>query len=446
METSENHDVAVIGGGPAGIVVGRGLAALGHRVVVLAQPRRRSATEGVSERTANALRLASCEEALATLGPPLPRFSSWNGAKTETGVEHLVDRARLDGALRRDAERAGVRVIDARCEGWEESEDGCRVAFRPVTGESLATEVAFVLEARGRVAPIDRASGVRGPATTALARSWTAPDSFRGSAITSFERGWCWLAAPQAGRFCVQIAVSAESGEIRSRGGLESGYESLLRDVPEAGRWLDRALPCSTVGARDATPILGGRLVSPRSLRIGDAAFAVDPLSGHGLFEAVATALAAAPVVNTILRRPSDRSLAEDFYRRRIQDTFLRLARAGRDAYRAEGRWSNAPFWRERSAWPDDEPARRPLGPVSVETVPVSEDGYVTLRRAVVAPDHPRGVWRVDDVELVPLLEFALAQRSDGERNTAAAYAARFGLPLTSVDRALSWLRHRGLV
>jgi flavin-dependent dehydrogenase len=337
-------------------------------------------------------------------------------------------------------------VVDARCDGWEESERGCRLAARLTTGEALGAEVGFVVDARGRAAPLDRGSAARGPGTTALTRRWTASGSLHGSALASFERGWCWFAAPQAGGVQVQLVVSSGSDELLSRPGIEGFYESLLRDIPEARRWLEGASACSTVRARDATPILGGPLVSARSVRVGDAAFAVDPLSGQGLFEAVATALAAAPVVNTLLRRPDDRGLAEDFYRQRVADTFLRLARAGRDSYRAEHRWQGSAFWNERRAWPDDGPTRGGTGPASIETVAVSEQGYVVSRRAVVTPEYPRGVWRLDDVELVPLLEFARAGRSEVVRGLAAVYSARSGLPRTSIDRALSWLRQRGLL
>src|SRR5947208_16343093 len=114
-EHAKTRDVAVIGGGPAGIIAARCLAALGHDIVIFGHPRRHYAIEGVSERTVDALRLAGCGNALQVLGPGLPRFSSWNGATVESGVEHLVERNRLDEALREDAERAGVHVIDARC-------------------------------------------------------------------------------------------------------------------------------------------------------------------------------------------------------------------------------------------------------------------------------------------------------------------------------------------
>jgi flavin-dependent dehydrogenase len=438
--------VAVVGGGPAGVTAARALAALGHHVVLVARPRRFGAVEGVSERAAEALRLAGCEEALGVLGPALPRVSSWNGGSTPSGAEHLVDRARFDEALYRDAARAGVAYVEGHCDGWQESERGCRLFIRPKSARTFASEVAFAVDARGRASSSDRASSVRGAATTALSGSWTAPRAPRGSALASFPRGWCWLANPEDDTAFLQLFVSSERNDTPWRDRLDTAYEALLGEIHEARGWLEGATRCSALRARDATPILPGGAVSPRSLRVGDAAFAVDPLSGQGTFEAVATALAAAPVVNTLLRRASDRALAQEFYRERIEETFLRLARAGRDAYRAEQRWRDQPFWRERRSWPDDEPARRAGGPATIRSVAVSEEGYIVSRRAIVTPDHPRGVWRLDSVELVPLLEFAAAHPSDRDEDLVTGYAERSATPRESIARALEWLRRRELV
>ncbi len=438
--------IAVVGAGPAGVTAGRALAALGHRVVLVSRPRRFAAVEGLSERAADALRLAGCEEALAMLAPALPRVSSWNGSSTPSGTEHLVDRSRFDEALLRDAARAGIACVEGHCDGWQERERGCRLFIRSKSGETVASEVAFVIDARGRAASVDRTSSMRGAPTTALSRSWTAPAVLRGSALASSARGWCWLAAPQAGPALLQVFVSSGVDDPPLRDRLDTAYEALLREVPETRRWLEGARPLSAVHARDATPILAGGAVSPRSLRVGDAAFAVDPLSGQGIFEAVATALAAAPVVNTLVRRAADRGLGEDFYRGRIEETFARLARIGRDAYRAETRWGDEPFWTARRAWPDDAPARRTTGPATIRSVAVSEGGYIVSRRALVTPDHPRGVWRVEGVELVPLLEFAAAHRDEPDESLVTDYAASVETPRSSVERALAWLRHRGLV
>jgi flavin-dependent dehydrogenase len=442
----ESSSIVVVGAGPAGVAAGRALTALGHRVVLVLRSRGHGAVEGVSERAAQALRLAGCEEALAILGPPLGRVSTWNGRSTPSGAEHLVDRGRFDDALRRDAAHAGVITVEGNCDGWQESEHGCRVLLRPKGGEASATEVAFVVDARGRAASVERSSSRRGAPTTALARSWTAPRSLPGSALASFARGWCWLAVPEAGPALLQIFVASEMNDPPLRQPLDGAYAALLREAPEARRWLDGASPCSAVYARDATPALAGGTVSLRTLRVGDAAFAVDPLSGQGLFEAIATALAAAPVVNTLLRRAADRALAEEFYRERIEEAFLRLSRAGRDAYRAETRWSDEPFWIARRGWPDDEPGRQAEGPATIRAVPVSEDGFIVSRRAIVTPDHPRGVWLLDSVELAALLEFAATHRGERDEDLVAGFAERTATPTSSVERAFDWLRRRGLV
>jgi flavin-dependent dehydrogenase len=443
MSGSE-YEVVVIGGGPAGVSVARSLAILGHRVALCGSSRRHAAVEGLSERAASALRAAGFAQALEAIGPSLPRRSSWNGVLVDAGREHLVDRRRFDEALLRDALGSGVACHDARCEGWHYGERGVRAHERRRDGAISLIEARFLIDARGRAASFDRDSGARGPATTALGRSWRRPaHSAPGSAVAAFDEGWCWLAAPQDGPMYAQIALASDSAAIRSRSTLAAGYEAVVERVAELREWLRGATPCSDVDARDATPLLGGRLATERSLRIGDAALAPDPLSGQGLFEAIATGLAAAPVVNTILRRPADADLAREFHLRRIEDAFWRLARVGRDFHRAEQRWSESPFWSARRAWPDDAPVRGDAAQATIAAVPVSEDGFIVRREAIVTADHPRGVWRLDGVELVPLLQLLRSHEGLRRDQIAAEWSASRGVAVSDVERALVWLQQR---
>ena len=102
-----------------------------------------------------------------------------------------------------------------------------------------------------------------------------------------------------------------------------------LHDLPVELMW-----GVGPVTARNANVYICEDLVGPRSIRIGDAAHGLDPLSGHGQFQAVSTALNAVAVVATLFDRPSQADLAKRFYAERVEQAFLTQARVGRDFYR----------------------------------------------------------------------------------------------------------------
>jgi hypothetical protein len=179
-------------------------------------------------------------------------------------------------------------------------------------------------------------------------------------------------------------------------------------------------------------------------IRIGDAALALDPLSGHGVFEALASATAAVPVVTTLLRRPADAALARAFYEERVEQAFLRFACTARDFYRLEERWQEAAFWQARRGWPDDLPAHPSPSAVApqIQTKPVIEDGFVVAREVIVTADQPRGVFMVDGVPLVALLRAVQA----GRIASIEAASRCFDRAPGQVETALAWLCYRGLL
>jgi 2-polyprenyl-6-methoxyphenol hydroxylase-like FAD-dependent oxidoreductase len=289
----------------------------------------------------------------------------------------------------------------------------------------------------------------RGPPTTALSRAWTLPAGAGArTAVAPFAQGWAWLAAPGDGRALLQLFVASGRGRLPPRRDLGRFYDQRLAEVAEAADWLDGAIPAGPVRARESTPQIARPLSSARALRVGDAALAIDPLSGHGVFEALGGALAAAPVVNTLLRRPDDAELAAAFYSERAEAAFLRHCRVGRDFYAQEGRWPEAPFWAQRRAWPDAEPAHRAAGSGAPEIAArgVIEDGFVVRRQVIVTPDHPRGVWQVDGVPLVPLMDAVEALVPAAADDLARLAAERMAAPPEQVATALAWLRLRGLL
>jgi hypothetical protein len=271
--------------------------------------------------------------------------------------------------------------------------------------------------------------------------------------VIAFAGGWCWYAADGRGGGSLQIVVSSERQRLPAKSRLTAYYAELLQQVPGLFKLIEKAEPASDIFARYAQPQFTRELIGDHYARVGDAAFAIDPLSGHGIYEAVGGALALAATVHTLLTRPVNAGIARCFYSERVTSDFLRMARIGRDFYRQEQRWPEHAFWHERSRWPDDEPAHRAAAreQAYVEQRPVNIDGFIEQREVIVTADHPRGVWQIAGVAVVPLLRYWRDRQEedlaeDALNKSAAHYAANQGEDLQSCRTALAWLAARRLL
>ena len=435
---AEATDILIAGGGPAGCTAALGLALLGHSVRLITTPRR-PLVEGLSERVLQALESSGCQRAIAAVGPAVRREASWNGVASAANREWVVARERFDAALLEDAAAGGVEVA----RGHIARVARCTAGWRLETGRGERFAGGYLVEARGRRAPGRRR---RGPATTALGRAFEGVPSQARTAVAGFRRGWAWYASTGDGHGTLQIVVSS-APPLPGRRALPAFFEGLLSEVTEARSWLGGGRGVGEISARHAESSRAALPLEDRLTRVGDAALAMDPLSGHGLFEAIASAKAAVPVVNTLLRRPGDTALARAFYEERLRLAFEQFARIGRDFYALERRFADRGFWQERRLWPDDQPAHAPAiaGPPVVATRPVIEDGFITERPVLISADQPRGVWQVDGVPVVSLLEWYRREATTLADPVAAAIA-RFARTESQITTALGWLRHCRLI
>lgn len=388
----------------------------------------------MSERTVALLTRQGFAQARATLGQPGPRQASWNGQVSRHNTEYLVERARLDTALLGDLRAHGVAVREAELRGARREGTGWRL---DTDGGPL--ECAFLVEARGRAAPAGNGSLFRGPPTVAVARLFSGSRGGDATAVVPFRDGWAWLGRSRDAVSAVQFTISTDLLPAEGQAGLTTLHDELCRQVPEIGQWLaDGAEPLAPASARDCTLYLRDGLAGPDSLRIGDAACGLDPLSGQGVFMALAGALFSAAVVNTCLRRPQDAELAAGFYAARARQQFQEKRTLAGQFYASESRWRDAPFWRQRSAAPPPPEAAAPR-PCRRERRPVVDNGWVVEREVFVSADAPLGVWRVEDVPVVELADH-LCQDDGGPE----AFAHRHALPLEAVARAVRWLHAAG--
>jgi len=440
-------DVAVLGAGPAGAAVALALTRLGHRVVVAAWPRGFSACEGISERVLAGLANAGFARALEDLPVPSPRAVSWNGSYHSANTERLLLRRDFDSALLRDLDAAGVEVRRVRGEVLHQGADDVELGLRDSSGRRSVLRARLVVDARGRAAPRAAGARVRGPETVSLLQRWEGPPAGPESAVTSFHDGWAWFARTAVGETFTQITLSADDRAIPKRSGLRRYFFRRLAGLPESRAFVEGHNAVGVLAARACTPILQAPLLDGRVLRVGDAAMAVDPLSGNGIFQALSSASVAPAVINTLLRDPGQSELAIRFYSERVQHIFYRFARIGRDFYRGETRWPEESFWRERGAWPDDEPSHDKRTPHLHEIAdrPVVENGFIRQRQVVLTSDQPLGVWRVAGVEIAPLLGQLPVEGDAGATALRRRIAAECAENPAAESAILDWLRRHGI-
>ncbi len=320
-------DVVVVGGGPAGCIAARRLAAQGARVVLYAGatiPGR----EGVSHRARELLEDEDPDTAMQALCGPVARGGQWGNGRAVVGSEWLVDRTALATGLRRAALAAGVELRSGIVNRIEQRALGVGV-------ESLAAgpcQARLLIDARGRRAPARR-----GPVLAATGQAFVTHAPVQsGTAIYPFAQGWCWLIT-EPGTAWVQL-----TGTVRAiRSGTLLGA-ARAQIAPLAGA-LQGALPSGPATIRPAHASLGQRSPNLARWRVGDAAFAPDPLSGQGIYEAVRGARLIATAVDSVLRG-GDVALAQRFAAERQHTAWRRHLAIAADLYSenaARGRfWS----------------------------------------------------------------------------------------------------------
>ena len=444
-----SRPVIIMGGGPAGIFTACGLVQLGIPALIITRPRPFPAWEGLSDRPLESLRHFGFTETVAAIGPMVAREAHWNGTSQIQNREYIVNRRAFDLALIKDARNKGVQVIEGRVEKLSPRDQEWQISYETTEGQATLT-TDFLVEARGREAKLGHKRRDEGrdfvvaPATSALLKSYhVSSDLAAATSVASFPKGWAWYLRDGQGTAILQIFVSSEKGELPPKVGLDKFFSELVAQLPPAKDWLSEAtahdaqVSVRTAAANRTKPAGGADF-----LVVGDGSLALDPLSGNGIFYAIGSGLAAAPVINTLMHRPEDKEQALQFYQERIDFSFEGGCLMGREFYAAEERWPEAGFWQVRRNWPSQTGSSHPdplSKPAERCQKPVVKGGYIELEDVIVTADHPRGVWQVDGVSLTGLLDLIASGAKDDDN------AARLGVEKAQVASARKWLATRNL-
>ena len=387
-----NFDVCIVGGGPAGSTLALRLSRMGFSVVMVERSAFTRSRGGESVHPDAGILLPA-----GIPGRPIHR------ARMRWADDGIVDRlyrrpqiavARpsFDAFLVDCARRAGVTILQpaVATDGVRRRDDWVlRIGSRSIRAR-------FLVDASGRSSWLRTGRTRTSERTMAFRATFGDAGLPAESRIEALEGGWIWGSPMPDGAYAVIALIDTAA----RRDFVSLVAEAVLfRELPKATR----------VECHDATTYAAKVPCEDGLVRVGDASHSLDPLSSSGIRSAMQSALHAAVVINTVLRKPDRTSIARRFYNEAQQASVQQHAGWTRGFY-AQSRFGEHPFWRCRKGTVPIETAVRSTAPVAIAAgvrvmeLPCIAGEFVELRRGITHPLLPRAFAWIGGVEAESLL------------------------------------------
>jgi flavin-dependent dehydrogenase len=331
METSQECDVLVIGGGPAGSTIATLLARQGRQVVLLEKDHhpRFHIGESLLPGNVDLFDQLGVRAQVEKIGMPkfgiefvLPDLDNrsyvdfsegWDPSKSSAWQ---VRRSELDELLFRNAAKQGALTIEgAKVRKVDFDDNGASVQATLDDGARRGWRARFVVDASGRDTVL--ATKFKSPDhnSTALFGHFRKARRLEGTregniSICWFEHGWFWFIPLADGTTSVGAVCWSYYLKARDKP-LKDYFFDTIAMCPELhDRLKDATLVDDAVHATGNFSYSSTHATGDRYLMVGDAFTFIDPMFSSGVFLAMKSAFDGADVVATALDRPAELSSA----------------------------------------------------------------------------------------------------------------------------------------
>jgi 2-polyprenyl-6-methoxyphenol hydroxylase-like FAD-dependent oxidoreductase len=352
------YDALVIGAGPAGLCFALRLQQLGHRVLLVERSTcwpRPQVGEALTPGVRNIIDLLDANDALTNV-PHVANATGrvlWRSLTPESiagSDSAIVDRSSFDFAL----------LTLAKCRGVEVDRPASVLNITGAGGDWLVSllsadahrrevRVRYILDSTGR----NSRGGVQ--LAPRLAALWAEVDAAavknfgRATQVEALENGWLWAGCLPGERYRIMFVCDPQT----MRQDMPASPERCLRAACGTSKLLhstadlnyrDKVQVCS------ATPYFAADCWQYGRMKLGDAAFALDPISSSGVEKAMRFSLQAAVATHTLLCDSSDanQDLARRFFEGRLIEACARHAH-WTEGYYSQSWCADKPFWHVRS-------------------------------------------------------------------------------------------------
>jgi flavin-dependent dehydrogenase len=468
MRVDWETEICVIGGGPAGSTIARRLARFGHEVLLVEQHDfpRPHVGESLSPSILPVLDALGVRDRIQS-GPflrPHRVLIRWCDQTTyvkwqpnEPGFQ--VDRGPFDLLLLQIALEAGVKLLQpARALRPIRDVDAGWIVPLQHEGRVRYTKTGFLVDASGRQSRIWSKRLQKSPPTLALYGYWYDTD-LEGSEtrVEAGSKNWFWGAPLPFGTFNATVFLDPKRIKVAHSNDLESFYRGLLSESTLLraclkGKLADEVKACNASSYQDEAP------VGESFIKVGEASFAVDPLSSQGVQLAMLSALQASIVCHTILTVPANAPAAMRFYRERQAEAVNQHSEWAARYYAEQQSFNAQEFWERRAQRMSTSPARPPKKSsvsapskgcriqvskeVTIVETPVIHRETIRLAPAIAHPALDRPVAFLNNVPVAPLLGAMVSGETLGDTLEKWSQSVSEGTAL----QILRWMWSRQLI